>query len=146
MCNKNFIFVNNLTKQLFRSSAKDVVEGFICFRDYRLASGDVNAQSFDNDRSDLIDDGWVEIPSPQYIHVALVYLKDSGKYYAEGSVKVLASEAHANPSKSYFKLMEHVRTLVDSGDLPGLVKGSKFDTYMGGSEHPGGYPHLFRIN
>lgn len=146
MCEKNFIFVSPARKQWFRSSIKDKAEGFRLFKDYRLACGDIDHQGFDNDRQDLNDEGWSEIPSPQFIYVQLYYMKDSGKYYSEGTLKLNLGEANKEPAKSWMLAMDQVRGLLDSGNLPGLIKGSKFEVFVTGQGHPGGYPHLFRIN
>ncbi|AER70251.1 hypothetical protein F416_gp119 [Salmonella typhimurium phage PhiSH19] len=146
MCDKNFIFISPARKQFFRSSVGDKVEGFRKLKDYRLACGDIDAQSFDNDRQDLNDEGWYEIPSPQFVRVKLYYVKPSGKYYSEGTIEVNLGEATADPAKSWMETMDKIRYLLDSGNLPGLIKGSKFDVFVTGQGHPGGYPHLFRIN
>lgn len=146
MCNKNFIFLNTRTKQFFRSAVNDPVEGFRSLRDYRMACGDVDAQSFDNDRQDLNDEGWTEIPSPQFITVKLYYMKDSGKYYSEGGIEVNLGEATADPAKSWMETMDKIRYLLDSGNLPGLVKGARYEVFVTGEGHPGGYPAAFRIN
>lgn len=146
MCDKNFIFISPGRSQWFRSSVKDEVEGFRLLKDYRLACGDVDHQSFDNDRQDLCDEGWSEIPSPQFIYVTLYYMKDSGKYYSQGTLKLNRGEAEAEPAKDWMLAMDQVRYLLDSGNLPGLIKGSKFEVFVTGDGHPGGYPHLFRIN
>lgn len=146
MCDKNFIFLNLKDKTFFRSSVKDPVKGFRSLRDYRLPCGDIDAQSFDNDRQDLNDEGWVEIPSPQFITVKLYYMKDSGKYYSEGEIKINLGEAQSEPAKNWMTAMDQIRYLLDTGNLPGLVKGSKFEVFVTGQGHPGGYPHLFRIN
>ena len=142
----SIIFVKLRTREFFRTTVLDPVEGFKKFRDYRLACGDVDFQSFVNERQDLVDTGWVEIPSPQFITVKLYYMKDSGKYYSEGEIKINRGEAQAEPAKNWMLVMDQIRYLLDSGNLPGLTKGSKFEVFVTGEGHPGGYPHLFRIN
>ncbi|QVW27199.1 hypothetical protein [Escherichia phage vB_EcoM-ZQ1] len=146
MCDKNFIFISPAKKQFFRSSVGDKAEGFRKFKDYRLACGDVDFQSFDNDRQDLNDEGWTEVPSPQFIDVKLYYMKDSGKYYSEGVIKINRGEAEAEPAKSWMETMDKIRYLLDSGNLPGLVKGARYEVFVTGEGHPGGYPAAFRVN
>lgn len=146
MCNKNFIFLNTSTKQFFRSAVSDPVEGFRMGRDYRLACGDVDAQGFDNDRQDMNDAGWTEIPSPQFITVKLYYMKHSGKYYSEGEIKLNRGEVVKDPAKSWMEAMDKIRYLLDSGNLPGLTKGARYQVFVTGEGHPGGYPAAFRIH
>lgn len=146
MCDKNFIFISPGKSEFFRSSASDKVDGFRMLKDYRLACGDVDAQGFDDDRQSLKDDGWKEIPSPQFIYVKLYYVKESGKYYSEGELVLNRGEAESNPAKSWMEAMDKIRYLLDSGNLPGLVKGVRFEVFVTGEGHPGGYPAAFRIN
>lgn len=146
MYDKNFIFISPAKKQFFRSSIGDKVEGFRKLKDYRLACGGIDTQSFDNDRQDLKDEGWTEVPSPQFIDIKLYYMKDSGKYYSEGVIKINLGEATADPAKSWMETMDKIRYLLDSGNLPGLVKGARYEVFVTGEGHPGGYPQLFRIN
>lgn len=146
MQGKKFIFVDTTAKEFFISDTKDSVEKFRYMRSYVLATGEVDYQSLDNDRQDLIDNGYRLVPSPQFIYVKLYYMKDSGKFYSEGELILNRGEAQAEPAKNWMLAMDQVRALLDSGNLPGLVKGSKFEVFVTGEGHPGGYPHLFRIN
>lgn len=143
---KNYIFISPNSKRFFCSDISDVVSGFRPLKPYKLASGDVDQDSFNQDRVALLDGGWTEIRSPQLIYIRLYYMKDSGKFYSEGVLEVSRADAEENPAKDWFKISEHIRYLLDSGTLPGLVKGSVFEVFVSGSEHPGGYPQLFRIN
>lgn len=144
--NKNYIFINDETRQWFHSAVMDPVEGFTCLKYYRLAFDQWDAQSYDNDRQDLCDQGYSEVPSPQYYYVELYYMKESGKFYSSGTMAVNRGAADADPAKSWMEVMEQIRYKLDSGNLPGLVKGSRFEVFVTGSEHPGGYPACFRIN
>ncbi|WPJ72038.1 hypothetical protein DEEACLCL_00013 [Salmonella phage CRW-SP2] len=146
MQQKNYIFIRPLTHQFFCSDAQDAIEGFHPLKPYKLASGGVDQEAFNCDRQALLDAGWSEIQSPQYIPVTLYYMKDSGKFYSEGTLKISRAAAEENPAKSWLEVMDHIRYLMDSGDLPGLVKGSRFEVFVTGEGHPGGYPQLFRIN
>lgn len=146
MHHKRFIFCNKETKQWFRSNIEDVVSGFFLFKSYAMAFGTVDVQSFDNDRQGLQDDGWTEIPSPQFYHVTLYYMKESGKYYSSGEQLVNRIEADNDPAGSWMAVMDMIRYKLDTGNLPGLVKGSRFEVFTTGDDHPGAYPACFRIN
>ncbi|MDF4164726.1 hypothetical protein P3446_13295 [Escherichia coli] len=146
MSKEKYIFISPAAKEFFISDVKDRVEKFRYMRSYGLASGEIDYQSLDNDRQDLIDDGWRLVPSPQYIHIKLYYMKDSGKYYSEGELVLNRGEAEAEPAKSWMDTMDKIRYLLDSGNLPGLVKGARYEVFVTGEGHPGGYPQLFRIN
>lgn len=146
MSKEKYIFISPATKEFFISDVKDRVEKFRYMRSYGLASGEIDYQSLDNDRQDLIDDGWRLVPSPQYIHIKLYYMKDSGKYYSEGELVLNRGEAEAEPAKSWMDTMDKIRYLLDSGNLPGLVKGARYEVFVTGEGHPGGYPAAFRVN
>ncbi|EJS6254388.1 hypothetical protein N1226_004121 [Escherichia coli] len=146
MSKEKYIFISPATKEFFISDVKDRVEKFRYMRSYGLASGEIDYQSLDNDRQDLKDEGWTEVPSPQFIDIKLYYMKDSGKYYSEGELVLNRGEAEAEPAKSWMDTMDKIRYLLDSGNLPGLVKGARYEVFVTGEGHPGGYPQLFRIN
>lgn len=143
---KNYIFISPGRSEFFTSDDSDYVEGFRPMKSYKHASGEIDVVAFKSDRQGLIDQGWKEIASPQYIAIKLYYMKDSGKYYSEGELFVNRAEAEADPAKNWMVLMDKVRYLLDTGNLPGLVKGSRFEVFVTGEGHPGGYPQLFRIH
>lgn len=143
---KNYIFISPGRSEFFCSDASDSVEGFRPMKSYQLASGGVDAVAFKADRQGLLDQGWKEITSPQYIAIKLYYMKDSGKYYSEGELFVNRAEADAAPAKNWMETMDKIRYLLDCGKLPGLVSGARYEVFVTGEGHPGSYPHLFRIN
>lgn len=146
MSQKRFIFINETTKQWFHSQIDDAVEGFVKYADFRLSTGEIDYQGFDNARQDLSDDCWSEVPSPQFYHINLYYMKESGKYYSSGVLEVPRGEADANPAKNWLDTVDHIRYLLDSGNLPGLVKGSRFEVFTTGDDHPNAVPTAFRIH
>ncbi|AFU64246.1 hypothetical protein PJM36_0146 [Salmonella phage vB_SenM_UTK0005] len=146
MSKQNYIFISPGRSQFFRSDINTPIEGFRVFKCYKLANGDIDYQSHDNDRQDLIDNGWEEIDSPQYLTVNLYYMKESGKYYSTGELKIRVSEVQSNPAKSWYDTRELVRELLKKGELPGLVKGSRFDIFMSCEQHPCYVPTLFKIS
>lgn len=139
-----FIFISPGRSQFFCSDLEEPVEGFRVYKDYRLATGDIDTCSFDIDRHDLLNHGWKEIPSPHYLDIKLYYMKDSGKYYSEGVIKANLAEVNADPAGHWYHLIEDVRRRVDEGDLPGLMKGTKFDTFVLCEDHPNCVPTLVR--
>lgn len=143
---KRFIFISPGRSQFFTSDIGSPVEGFKELKDYKLPSGGNDYQSFDNDRQDLIDQGWSEIPSPQYLVVRLYYMKESGKYYSEDQILVPRFEAEANPAKNWYDTVETVRGLVRDRKLPGLVEGSLFDVFILCEEHPNYVPTMVKYD
>lgn len=145
MKHKNFIFISPSSMRFFCSDVEDPIEGFRPMKSYKLALGGIDKLAFDYDRLALLDGGWVEIPSPQYININLYYMKESGKFYSDGVLSVQRGPAEENPAKDWMEILDRIRSMLDSGNLPGLVKGSKLTVFVTGEGHPGGYPALFHI-
>lgn len=140
-----YIFMDIRNHKFFRTDLDEVVGSFTSRVSYVHASGDVDYQTADNERQDLIDAGWSEVPCPQMMVVKLYYMKESGKYYSTGELHLRRSEVTADPAKSWYNATETVRNMVDSGNLPGLIPGSQFDVFMSCEEHPNYVPTLVKI-
>lgn len=139
-----FIFLNLKKREFFRSVSCDPAEGFRPLSTYALASGGVDFVRLETDCQDLKNEGWREVPSTQFIEVKLYYMKESGKYYSEGILRVSRAKAQMDPTKNWMETCDMILQLQKSGPLPGLYAGSEFDIFVTGDEHPGGYPQLFK--
>ncbi|AIX13112.1 hypothetical protein NW77_104 [Erwinia phage phiEa2809] len=149
MCNKiivsdkGYLHVSPFRKEFYRSTDRksDVrfSQTLSCVR-----GGEIDFQEFDNERQDLIDSGYTEVPNPTKLEMRLDYFKESGKYYSEGFLYIDRPKP-GKEAESYMEFMDQVRGLLDKGELPGLVKGSRFEVLITGAEHPGGYPQIFRL-
>lgn len=144
MTNK-FIFLDVRGKRFFKTDLDEKTEGFQGRLSYLLPTGDIDTQRYVADVRDLLDCGWVEIPNPQVLTVNLYYMKESGKYYSTGELHLPRSEVDANPAKSWYNAVETVRKMVDEGNLPGLVSGSRYDVFMSCEEHPCYVPTLVKV-
>lgn len=140
------VFVDRRNKKFFRSGDESPLLGFTRFRTYGLPCGDIDYQALDNDRSDLIDAGYSEMQDPRFLVVKLFYMKESGKYYSEGELKVSRAEAEAEPAKNWLKVCDQVRKMLEDGELPGLVRGSRFDIFVSCEEHPNYVPVLIKTS
>lgn len=70
------------------------------------------------------------------IPVYLTYFKSSGKYYD-------SSEYYAQRGTPLYKIWEHVESLRDSGNLPGLVRGAReYAIIINVPDHEHSHPHL----
>lgn len=145
MAAPKYVFLNTKTRQFFRSPVEDAVPGFRPLQPYVFACGDVDRQRLETDCSDLRNEGWQEISSPQYINIKLYYMRESGKYYSEGILQISRASTEFDPAKSWYDVFELIKELQKSGNLPGLCKGAKFDVFVTGDEHPVGYPALFKL-
>lgn len=67
--------------------------------------------------------------------VNLVYFKQSGKYYSEGS--------YETNRKELYEIWYDVSLLMQDKELPGLTQGhSNFIVSVDVPEHPNNHPHL----
>lgn len=74
---------------------------------------------------------------PPTLTCNLTYFKRSGKFYAQGSFAVVATD-------QLFEIWEYVRAWRDAGSLPGLVDGAgpEFMVLVDVPGHRHEHPHL----
>lgn len=72
--------------------------------------------------------------------VKLLYFKQTGKYYSEGSY-----ESKLTTSDSWYNVIKEIEEMFLRGERPGLCNGrQEFDTFVGVVDHPDYYPVLIK--
>lgn len=72
------------------------------------------------------------------IELDLQYFKPKGKFYTEGKIEV-------PETWQMYDIADHIKSLRNSGELPGLAKSSNhnyYSVFINAENHPNGYPVL----
>lgn len=142
---KGYLHISSFRKEFYRSTSAKADINFSTTHCH-IKAGEVDHQGFDNDLADLRNADFKEVPNPGKLVIRLDYFKESGKWYSEGFVAIDKPEdGPVAEAESWYEFLQHVRELMAKRELPGLVKGSQFEVMVTGSEHPGGYPQIFRL-
>lgn len=140
---KGYLHISPFRKEFYRSTDGKRNINFSSRLSF-IKAGEVDLQDFDNERQGLIDNGYKEVPNPNKLRIRLDYFKESGKWYGEGYLYVDNPDIGSR-HRSWQDFCTLVKQLQTEGKLPGLCEGSRFEVLVTGSDHPAGYPQIFRL-
>lgn len=140
---KGYLHISPFRKQFYRSADGKRHINFSSRLSF-IKAGEIDFQDFDGERQGLIDNGYTEVPNPNKLCIRLDYFKESGKWYSEGYLYI-DKPSEYDSSQSWADVLDTVKQLQTEGNLPGLIKDSRFEVLVTGSEHPAGYPQIFRL-